>query len=126
MSVERELTTHLSACLTSDDAGCIPAFVDRLMESWDQAVREDAEFFADSDGHAMPVLTLRCADKELVLDFRHNYDGPPTEIKLAFKKNCLGSKRNISTSTIDFLPLPPSWTFEDTQKVVSHIAWLRA
>jgi len=126
MSVERELTTHLSACLTSDDAGCIPAFVDRLMESWDQAVREDAEFFADSDGHAMPVLTLRCGNKELVIDFRHNPDGPPTEIKLAAKKKYQGTNRGSSTTVNDFLPLPPSWTFEDTQKVAEHIAWLRA
>lgn len=112
MSVERELLIHWKACVESRDRVCISAFADRLMELWEAAVREDAEFYLET-GTVAPVLRLIHNGVQLNAD--HSAVEGRVEILMRISKR--KSKVNQSLTCGP----PSSWDYNQVNQFVRWV-----
>ena len=135
MSVEAAMRPHFVACIESADPVCVLAFADRLMESWPDAAREDAEHFFENGGVEMPVLRWEYAGRSLTID--HDDSGqvkvrlrrpfrPDQPDERVYRIQPLVINNRPESLHISSWPPPPEWDQTQLAQFVKLMYWLRS
>lgn len=118
MSAERTLLTHWKACVESRDSACIGAFVDHLIELWDDVVREDAEYTRETGGN-VPLLRLEHDGRSMKVEYaplKFDEDGVPVEtgrIDVVFTYHTPDTPRfRQFRRTLRHFDQPSRWAYE--------------